>query len=452
MSKKLFLSAFTFLLLSFTATSQVWTLVGAASFSNAVSIYTLTSLALDPSGNPWVAYQDANLSDKITVMKFDGANWVLVGTAGFSAGAANAVSLAFDGTGTAHVAYGDGGNGGRTTVMKYTSNGWVLVGTAGFSSGSSGDHTIKFGPGDTAFVAYVDQAFSGKAVVKKFNGTSWVNVGNPGFTPGGTGQMTMALNNAGVPYVGFQDQVNGFAESVMKYNGSGGWVNVGPTTFSAGTVQFTHITFNTAGTLPYVCYNTGSNPFAPNVQMYNGSNWVYVGGQNLNTNVDYQNNLALDGNDMPYVIFPDGGNNASVMAFNGSAWVYVGAPGFSAATITYPNIKIDANNDVYVEYYEQTNVNRITVMKYDVPTSTGTTHTDLGISVFPNPAGNYLSIRSDKGEYELRVLNIVGEEIFHNTYSQIENTVDISNWIPGVYFVELKTDEGSFTQRVVKGE
>jgi len=43
-------------------------------------------------------------------MKFDGNNWVNVGSPGFSAGQADYISLAIDGSGTPYVAYSDYAN------------------------------------------------------------------------------------------------------------------------------------------------------------------------------------------------------------------------------------------------------------------------------------------------------------------------------------------------------
>ena len=49
----------------------------------------ISSLAFSPSDNqPYVAYEDGGYSGPVTVMKFNGTNWVSVGNAGFSAGTA----------------------------------------------------------------------------------------------------------------------------------------------------------------------------------------------------------------------------------------------------------------------------------------------------------------------------------------------------------------------------
>ena len=78
-----------------------------------------TSLAFSPSGEPYVAYQDYGNSAKATIMKFNGSNWVNVGTAGFSAGKAYYTSLAFSPSERPYVAYEDIGNSYKATVMKY---------------------------------------------------------------------------------------------------------------------------------------------------------------------------------------------------------------------------------------------------------------------------------------------------------------------------------------------
>lgn len=63
-----------------------WQPVGTVGFSAGLAFST--TLALDAAGTPFVAYRDNANGDKATVMKFDGANWVDVGSPGFSLGAA----------------------------------------------------------------------------------------------------------------------------------------------------------------------------------------------------------------------------------------------------------------------------------------------------------------------------------------------------------------------------
>jgi len=425
------------------APAQVWQHVGMQGFTPPVTQFSLTSLAIDHNGVLYVAYAAATDSDKISVMKFDGSSWIMVGSPGFSSGRGYDVSVTVDANNTPYVAYGDDGNASHATVKKFDGSNWVDVGAPGFSDGVVNDCTIRFSSDDTAYVAYVDAFYSGKAVVKKFDGTNWVDVGTPGFTAGGTGQMSMALSGSNLPYVAYQDQANGFAESVMMFDGSD-WVHVGAATFSNGSCQFSHITFDNTGTIPYVCYNQGYNPFAPNVQVFDGSSWSYVGGQNLNTNVDYQNNFALDGNNMPYVVFPDGAYNwrASVMKFDGASWVYAGNTGFSSSgQIWFPNILTDTLNNVYVEYYDETDSNKISVLKLEIENSIADRKEEEMISMFPNPANDKISfsIPDESEVYELHIKNTIGQIVYTQPSKENKIVADISSLVAGIYFYEIRS-------------
>ena len=80
-----------------------WVVVGNADFSAAGAGFT--SLALDSTGTPFVAYYDDSVGGKATVQKFVAGNgWTVVGTEAFSAGRAEYTSLALDSTGTPLVA------------------------------------------------------------------------------------------------------------------------------------------------------------------------------------------------------------------------------------------------------------------------------------------------------------------------------------------------------------
>ncbi len=119
MKKHRLLSIFFLLLLVVDAAHADWMQVGTAGFSP--SLAASTSLAIDSSGTPYIAYTDYANDGKVSVMKFDGANWVQVGAAGFSAGETelSRSSLAFDSSGTPYVAYMDLANGLKASVMKF---------------------------------------------------------------------------------------------------------------------------------------------------------------------------------------------------------------------------------------------------------------------------------------------------------------------------------------------
>ena len=342
-----------------------WVTVGNAGFS--AGGVSFTSLALDGSGTPYVAYEDGGNSSKATVMKFDGNSnsWVLVGPAGFSAGVAYNTSLALDGNGTPYVAYEDNGNSGKATVMKFDGTNWVTVGNAGFSAGVADFVSLAL-DGSVPYVAYQDYGNSGKATVMKFDGTNWVTVGNAGFSTGTAQYISLALDGS-TPYVAYGD--NGYLGkgTVMKFDGAN-WVTVGPASFSAVIVTFISLALDGNGT-PYVAYRDGSSGKATVMKFDGNSNsWVLVGPAGFSAGDTYNTSLALDGNGTPYVAYRDDGNSskATVMKFDGNSnsWVTVGNAGFSAYSTSFTSLALDGSGTPYVAYRDDGNSKKATVMKF----------------------------------------------------------------------------------------
>jgi hypothetical protein len=191
-----------------------WVYVGTAGFSAGTAIFT--SLAFSTSGEPHVAYTDYINGDKATVKKFDGTNWVDVGSPGFSISLAHHLSLKFSPGGEPYVAFQDYGNPFKATVMKFDGTGWVNVGMAGFSASTAQYTSLAFSPAGEPHVAY------NLVSVKKFDGTNWVNVGAEGFSAGSAEYTSLAFSPTGEPYVAYQDHVNGSKATVMKFSSNVG--------------------------------------------------------------------------------------------------------------------------------------------------------------------------------------------------------------------------------------
>lgn len=193
----------------------VWIPLGSATgFSPGVSHDV--KLAIDPvDGTPYVAFKDTENSQKIRVMKYDGADWVTVGPGGISEGPANDPSLVID-NGTPYVAYSDNLNGFKTTVMKYNGTDWVTVGIVGFSGVDAVFQTMVIENG-ILYVGFRDGSNSLKSTVMKFTGGSWTNVGSAGFSAESAAHQSLAIDN-GKLYIAFQDEVNSFKTTVMTFD------------------------------------------------------------------------------------------------------------------------------------------------------------------------------------------------------------------------------------------
>ena len=72
-----------------------------------------------------------------TLTAWADGTWHLVGTGALSAGNANDLSLALDSNNVPYAAYADDANGDKATVLKFNGAAWVSVGTAGFSAGKA---------------------------------------------------------------------------------------------------------------------------------------------------------------------------------------------------------------------------------------------------------------------------------------------------------------------------
>ena len=152
--------------------------------------------------------------------------------------------------------------------------------------------------------------------------TQWQYIGNAGFSGGTSYDVNMALTKNNVPYVVYIDSATGMA-NVKKFVG-GAWIDVG-TSVSLGKCSSTHIVIN-KNEEPYVSYadSTLSNARIT-VRKFNGTNWENVGtpgfGRSRMADVGYAAiaDLALDNNDLPYVI-SDSFDYLTVIRFNGTSW------------------------------------------------------------------------------------------------------------------------------------
>src|SRR5690554_1273526 len=131
-------------------------------------------LAISPDNVPYIVYEDVTAGNQIVVQRFNGANWEIVGTAGFSAGKAYNTAITFDAGGTPYVSFGDEANGDKITVMKFDGVDWLTVGSAGFSGekvvslGRTSTTSIGVAPNGNIYAAYYN---NGYLAAKKFGST-----------------------------------------------------------------------------------------------------------------------------------------------------------------------------------------------------------------------------------------------------------------------------------------
>ena len=314
-----------------------------------------TSLALDASGTPYVAYMDGANSDKASVMKFNGSSWVNVGSTGFSAGQADYTSLALDASGAPYVAYSDGANSYKASVMKYGSPEMDVKGNNvsiadGDTTPSLTDHTdfgnadITGGTMDRIFTIYntgdasLTLSGSPKVVIGGTNAADFSVTADPTSPVAATSGSTTFTVHFDPSAIGVRSATISIAnndsdENPYNFNiqGTGTtaatttWQIVGSAGFSADYADYTSLALDASGT-PYVAYSDWNNDGKASVMKFNGSSWVNVGSAGFTLGRADYISLAIY-NGTPYIAYEDyPSTKASVMKFNGSSWVNSSVP------------------------------------------------------------------------------------------------------------------------------
>jgi hypothetical protein len=332
-----------------------WVPVGLPGFS--IDAAGDIKLVID-NGVPFVAFNDGANGNKVTVMKYDGSAWSVVGTPGFSSGgSAYAISLAVAG-GVPYVVYEDDADSYKATVMKYDGSAWVVVGTPGLFAGGAAPAVVSIATIDSLpYLAFSDYA-NGGVTVLKYNGSAWDSVGTRGFTHVGANSISMVIAN-GIPCIAYNASTSSFQVTVMKYE-SNAWITVGSPNFSAG--QAVGVQLAISDGIPYVAYSDEAYGIKATVMKYNGSTWVAVGTQGFSADQAQGISLAIS-NGTPYAAYQDGPNGkATVEKYNGSAWVSVGQAGISGGAIGVTSLAI-SNGVPYVAFSDVTNNGKATVMR-----------------------------------------------------------------------------------------
>jgi hypothetical protein len=77
-----------------------------------------------------------------------------------------------------------------------------------------------------------------------------------------------------------------------------------------------------------------------------------------------------------------------------------------------------------------------------------------GISVYPNPFGDFLTVKMKGGntaELQIRIFSLDGRLVLEHTYTEISSCTLVTSALPaGVYIAEIRTKENTITQKLLK--
>jgi hypothetical protein len=102
------------------------------------------------------------------------------------------------------------------------------------------------------------------------------------------------------------------------------------------------------------------------------------------------------------------------------------------------------------------NIERVSLLSSDGCLGVGISENEIKdhFSVYPNPAYDALTLRSDmEGISGFELLNVVGESVLTSMNEMVmhkETVLDISSQSPGIYFLRVHANGSSAVYKVVK--
>jgi hypothetical protein len=378
-----------------------WVFVGSHPFGS--GYYEYSCLVVSPSGEPYLAFEECSPSCHISCMKFNGSDWVYINSQGDILGNdGEYINMIFSPTGEPWVVFSNDFNSSKISVKKYDGTQWNYVGQAGFSEPYADWDCLAFSASGEAFVAYTygNITMPPPVEVRKFDGTNWVTVGAP-FIPAGAGPVSLAIDTAGQPWVAISDGSVNNELSVLMFNGSQ-WVYVGSPGLTAMQVDAVIIAFSPTGE-PWVTY-CGSTL---------SDHWV------------------------------------SVIRFDGNQWIYVGSSEISPNNSTPVNLVFCSNGEPYVGFYHI----GCNVLRYDSLYTGIKPNKAQTMLLYPNPASSFLTINLKNqgilGDI-LKIFDMRGTQILEKSVSGNIINLDVSSFPVGIYCAEITGQESYFYGKFCK--
>ena len=417
--------------------SQSWQAIGSSPAS--VTTANFSVVAVD-NEIPYIAYQDGDLGNKVTVKKYINGAWTTVGNAGFTAGGATYIKLAFYNH-TPYVAYTDYSVAQKISVMKFDGTTWVQVGNVGFSGGLTAYIDLLIDNSGTPYVSMLDYYNSSKLSVYYFNGTNWVQKGGLGFSYGAAQYTSLAKDSNGDLYVACVE--NNFASQirVFKFNGTG-WQELGAYASEANCWQ---ATLAVDGTTPYLAYCTSGTSGVARVRKFENGAWVNIA--NASTQLSSWTNMKIR-NGVIYLAFTETNNyNPVLKSYAGERWTTVGGSTIASITANYVNMDLKSDGTPIVVFKNLSNANKIATYFYG--TSINTAVNDIisePSGFYPNPASDRVFFKNGDASRK-QILNLDGKLLLSTT----ENQLNISNLKAGVYLIRSTNEQGAIiTAKLIK--
>jgi hypothetical protein len=340
-----------------------WQYIGGAGFTNSTSLDI--NMDISTTNIPYVVFKDSS-NGKVFVKNFIGSNWLNVGGAvsdSTKAGACGA-KISFGNTNNPYVCFQDLNIANRVTVKKFDGTNWVVVGLPGFAPSSNATNLDIVVDGNDVPFIICDSVSNIR--VYRYNGTAWVNlnVNKIGYEYG------IAVNKINSQaYVVYGDYTNA---NVTSYNGAT-WANVGNANFALGNVGIFYLNIIVDKTgIPIVSMQDDNGYERISSYKLISNIWTILGEQNFSKSRSYYLTQAITKNNFSVVAFTSGSFNGqgNVMGINSSNnWGFLGARGFLPTYNGFQKhaLVVDTNNYPMIAFSDKNNSRKVSVMKMLMP-------------------------------------------------------------------------------------
>jgi hypothetical protein len=89
-------------------------------------------------------------------------------------------------------------------------------------------------------------------------------------------------------------------------------------------------------------------------------------------------------------------------------------------------------------------------MNFNPTTTTVTDAKTSKFNLFPNPTNGSITIELDKiSNYELSVINVLGQNVYTSSITDINTSVDLSSFDRGVYTIELTDGNRVYSDKLI---
>lgn len=168
-----------------------------------------------------------------------------------------------------------------------------------------------------------------------------------------------------------------------------------------------------------------------------------VGGVISGTNSEYEVYVSTESDDVDGMLEGEYLVNGIVNDGSGD-WQYVNVDlSEYAGKNVYIGIRFISYSDSYVSM-----IDNIKVSGTDVANEGGAA--GYLIRMYPNPAQEYVTLRSDHSIDQVRIFSSNGQSVYQNQgIGSGEYRINVEKFVPGIYFVKIVTDKGASVQKLV---